>query len=147
MILKRELSSLEQKPVPLSAFPGIGADSIGRLEAAGIRTSKDFFEQVETDCISSVCKAAGLQENIAGELSALSNLVRINGVGPAAARTLYESGYTGIADVAGAEADVLLDSMQAVNAEKLYYQAKLGLKDMQFVIDGAKLLLDVEARQ
>ena len=147
VILKRELSSLEQKPVPLSAFPGIGADSIARLEAAGLKSSKDFFDKVAEGGMSSVCEATGLNESIVAEFSALCNLVRINGVGPAAAKTFCESGYTSIAHVAGADAGTLLERVQAVNDDKRYYQAKLGLNDMQFVIDGANLILDIEARR
>lgn len=68
-------------------------------------------------------------------------LVRINGVGVAAARALYESGYISAADIAGADAARLLASMNAVNAGKQYYKASLGKKDMQFIIDAAKIML------
>jgi hypothetical protein len=132
VILKRELGSLEQKPVPLSEFPGIGEVLLSALLEKGIKTSRDFFE-------------SGGEES--RELCCLCELVRINGVGPAAARTMYESGYKSVADVAGADAGELLAKITEVNDTRQYYHAKLGVKDMQFAIDAAKLLLELETNR
>ena len=74
------------------------------------------------------------------ELSSLCNLVRINGVGPAAARVLYEGGYTNIGEIAHAKANKLLERMIAANGNERYYKAKLGEKDMQFIIDAANIV-------
>ncbi len=124
-ILKREIGSLEPKPVPLAAFPGIDPPLIGALNAAGLKTSKDYFEYYQAT---------------ADELFCLCNLVRINGVGPAAAKTFYEAGYRSVADVAGADGAVMLERVSAVNERQGYYKARLGQKDMQFCIDFALLL-------
>ena len=70
----------------------------------------------------------------------MCNLVRINGIGPAAARTIYEGGYRSIDEIACAKSMELLERMNAVNADKQYYKAKLGEKDMQFVIDAANMI-------
>lgn len=123
VILKREIGSLEQKPVPLASFPGINPLLIAELNEAGIKTSKDYFEskQAKPD-----------------ELFCLCNLVRINGVGPAAAKTFYEAGYRSV--VAGAEAAAMLEKVSAINERQRYYKAKLGQKDMQFCIDFAAML-------
>ncbi|PKM40105.1 MAG: hypothetical protein CVV04_07495 [Firmicutes bacterium HGW-Firmicutes-9] len=125
-LLRRELGSLTQKPVPLSAFPNLSQSLISELAASGTRTSKDYWEQ---------CK------NPADELFCLCDLVRINGVGAVAARAFYEAGFGSVAAVEGATAADMLQRVNAVNAEKNYYKAKLGVKDMQFCIDFAKLLV------
>lgn len=125
-LLRRELGSLAQKPVPLSDFPGCDEVQIRSLANAGIRNSRDYWEQ---------CKKHG------DELSALCDLVRINGVGAVAARAFYEAGFMDVASVAQAKAAEMLTRVNAVNAERGYYKAKLGEKDMQFCIDYAKLLL------
>jgi len=125
VILKRELGSLEQKPVPLANFPDIDAALLAKLEERGVLNSKDYLES-----------AAGES----AELDALCDLVRINGVGAVAARAFYEAGYRSAADVAHAEAGEMLARVNAVNEQKKYYNAKLGVKDMQFCIDFAVLL-------
>lgn len=125
VILKRELGSLEQKPVPLANFPDMDAVLLQSLEQKSIRNSKDYLE-----------RAAGTS----AELDALCDLVRINGVGAVAARVFYEAGYRSAADVAHAQAGTMLARVNAVNEQKKYYNAKLGVKDMQFCIDFAVLL-------
>lgn len=128
VILKREMSSLEQKPVSLASFPGIDAVLIGKLSDAGIKTSKDYFES---------------NQSTADELFCLCDLVRINGVGPVAARDFYDAGYMSVSDVAGADAASMLERVSSVNKIKQYYRANLGLKDMQFCIDFALLLINL----
>ena len=123
-ILKREIGSLEQKPVPLSAFPGLDEASLASLCERGIVSSKDGFERGE----------AG------SELFCLCDLARINGVGAVAARAFYEAGYRSVAQVAAENATEMLARVSAVNAEHGYYKAKLGEKDMQFCIDFAQLI-------
>lgn len=125
VILKRELGSLEQKPVPLVSFPDIDAAILAKLEERGVLNSKDYLESAE---------------GTSSELDALCDLVRINGVGAVAARAFYEAGYHTAADVAHAQAETMLARVSAVNEQKKYYNAKLGVKDMQFCIDFAVLL-------
>jgi predicted RecB family nuclease len=125
VILKREAGTLKQKPVPLACFPETDKALIESLLAKGIKTSKDYYES----------QCAG------GELYALCDLVRINGVGPCAARMFYEAGYRSVLDVAQADAPALLNRITAVNDAKRYYQGKLGEKDMQFCIGFANVLL------
>ncbi len=124
VILRREIGSLEQKPVPLSSFPNIDHNLLEKNDE-GIKTSKDYWEQT-TDT--------------SDELYSLCDLVRINGVGPAAARAFYEAGYRSVSEVAAADATSMLESVNAVNASRNYYRASLGPKDMQFCIDFALLL-------
>ena len=125
VILKRELGSLEQKPVPLSSFPDMDAALLEKLEERGVLNSKDYLENAE---------------GTSAELDALCDLVRINGVGAVAARAFHEAGYHTAADVAHAQAETMLARVNAVNEQKKYYNAKLGVKDMQFCIDFAVLL-------
>ncbi|MCR3921586.1 MAG: DUF4332 domain-containing protein [Firmicutes bacterium] len=128
VILKREIGSLEQKPVPLSGFPSIGPSLVAKLGSAGLKTSKEYWET---------------KQDLSDELFCLCDLVRINGVGPVAARAFYEAGYRSVYDVAAADAAVMLKKVSAVNEAQRYYKANLGLKDMQFCIDFAKLLRDM----
>jgi len=131
-ILKREIGSLIQKPVLLSEFPGIDSNLINELTKIGIKTSRDYYEKYTNQSGDS---------DVSCELLCLSDLVRINGVGAIAAKTFYEAGYTSIFDVAEASAEVMLEQISDVNNEKKYYNARLGVKDMQFCIDFARLII------
>ncbi len=121
-ILRREAGSFKQKPVPLADFPGMDRGRIQSLCEKGIRTSKDYWEK------------HGEQD----ELYGLCDLVRINGVGPTAAKALYEAGYASFADVAKAGAAEMLRRISQVNEDRQYYKAVLTVKDMQFLIDFAR---------
>lgn len=124
-LLNRELGSLAQKPVPLASFPNILPAQLEELRTAGLQTSLDVFahDQATPDDLWRLC-----------------DLVRINGVGPAAAMAFLAAGYRSVADVAAADAAEMLTKVNAANELHSFYRAKLGLKDMQFCIDFAALL-------
>lgn len=125
VILKREIGSLEQKPVLLSVFPGINIAQLEELNKSGIKTSKDYWDK---------------KREAFDELFCLCDLVRINGVGPIAARVFYEAGYRTISDIALADAEEMLAKVSAVNEVHHYFKLTLGVKDMQFCIDFALML-------
>jgi len=125
-LLKREIGSLDQKPVPLASFPGIEKATLRELDGRGIRNSQEYYE------------SGG---SAADELFCLCDLVRINGVGAVAAKAFYEAGYRSVEAVARADAAAMLERVSKVNDAQGYYRAKLGVKDMQFCIDFASLLI------
>lgn len=125
VILKREIGSLEQKPVSLADFPGIDGSLLDQLSELGLITSKDYWNQ---------------KQGFTDELFCLCDLVRINGVGPLAARAFYEAGYQSALDVSEADPQEMLEKVSEVNEIHRYYKARLGIKDMQFCIDFARLL-------
>lgn len=125
VILKREIGSLEQKPVSLSDFPGIDGSLLDQLSELGLITSKDYWNQ---------------KQGFTDELFCLCDLVRINGVGPLAARAFYEAGYQSALDISEADPQEMLEKVSEVNEIHRYYKARLGIKDMQFCIDFARLL-------
>lgn len=131
LILKRELSSFEQKPIPLADFLGIDPALIEQLNKIGIGNSREYYE-------------SGLSTS--DELFCLSDLVRVNGIGAIAARAFYEAGYQSVTDIAAARAEEMLSKISAVNEIHHYYKAKLGIKDMQFCIDFAVLLTNYCSR-
>ena len=125
VILKREIGSLEQKPIPLTAFPGLDPETVAALNREGFADSKDCIERGTA---------------VSCEVFSLCDLARINGVGGAAAAAFYAAGYRSVSDVASANAADMLRRVGEANAEYGYYKAKLGEKDMQFCIDFARLL-------
>lgn len=129
-VLNREMSSLIQKPVLLSGFPGVDASVLKKLNDSGIKTSKDYYER---------------NVSAEDELFCLCDLVRINGIGPVAAKAFFDADCKSVPDVARADAEEMLIKVTDINRIKQYYKATLGVKDMQFCIDSAKLLLEFSA--
>lgn len=127
IILKREISSLEQKPVLLSMFPGVDSSIVKRLNDNGIKNSKQYWQNMQAT---------------KDELFCLCDLVRINGIGPVAARAFYEAGYRSVLDIKEADAMTMLEQISIVNAEHHFYKTNLGLKDMQFCIDFARFIMN-----
>ena len=125
VILKREIGSLGQKPVSLSDFPGVDGSLLDQLSELGLITSKDYWNQ---------------KQSFTDELFCLCDLVRINGVGTLAARAFYEAAYQSALDISEADPQEMLEKVSEVNEIHRYYKARLGIKDMQFCIDFARLL-------
>ena len=139
-ILKRQMGSLLANPVPLPDFPGFSPEALEKLRSAGLRTTRDYLVLCK-ERGEAAGEGIGLDPGEARAFLCLCELVQINGVGPAAARALYEAAYRSVRDVACAEADKLLKDTSAANAIGGYYRASLGEKDMQFVIDRAAMLI------
>jgi len=125
-ILRREMGSLEPNPVKISDFPEVDSALIASLQKLGISTAKDVFEN---------------DQSLDIELRCLCDLTRINGVGAIAARMFYDAGYHSPKDIANAKPKEMLEKINTVNADKQFYKASLGEKDMQFCIDAATLLI------
>lgn len=139
-ILKRQMGSLLTNPVPLPDFPGVSPEALEKLRSAGLRTNRDYL-MLCRERGEAAGEGIGLDPEQARAFLCLCELVQINGVGPAAARALYDAGCRSVGDVASAKADKLLKDMSAANAAGGYYKASLGEKDMQFVIDRAAMLI------
>jgi len=123
-VLRREAGTFKRKPVKLSAFPHTDKAKLDALAGRGILTSEDCFERGDAH----------------SRLYALSDLTRINGIGPNAAAMFYEAGYRSVTGIANADAGALLARVTDVNQDHRYYAGNLGEKDMQFCIDYAKMI-------
>ncbi|MFZ5644823.1 MAG: DUF4332 domain-containing protein [Bacillota bacterium] len=141
-ILKREIGSFIQKPVPIADFPGILPDVKNKLFERSIKTSKDVYELSNGFReLNIICNIAGISKKEALELFSLCDMVRINGVGAVFSRILFEAGFKRITDIANEDAAEMLKKVSEINSKKKYTKAKLGKKDMQFCIEYAKVLI------
>lgn len=125
-MLRRESGSMETKPVALADFPKVDVERIASLAAAGITTSLQYLQSVPKE---------------KDELYCLCDLARVNGIGAVAARMFCEAGYRSAEDVANADEQAMLQRVTQANANQAYYKGKLGIKDMRFCIEYAKLLI------
>lgn len=74
------------------------------------------------------------------EISALSDIVRLGGIGPVFTKIVYEAGFTDVYSIAAAAVDLIYERMVVLNDEKKYTRAMLSESDMQFCIDFARIL-------
>jgi hypothetical protein len=145
IILRREIGSMETKIVLLKEFPEIESKALDFLHKYNIKSSKDYFEFYLSFYDKNIMEEKYLLSEIkAHEIFCLCDLVRINGVGALAAKSFFEAGFQSVDDVSRANATEMLSKVSFVNNDKQYYKAKLGVKDMQFCIDCAKLILNIE---
>jgi len=144
-ILRRELGTFNKKGIPFKDFPIIDNNTISALDKKGIKNTKDFYEYYTSENNEKrVADELSISPPMISCLVLLSSLVRINGIGALAAVTFYEAGYKTINDVISSTKEEMLEKITKINNEKNYYKAKLGLKDMQFVIDFANLISHFE---
>lgn len=144
-ILRREIGSIEPKTALIKEFPEVDEETIKALAAAGIKSSKDYYEFYDSlNGKKEIAHKISISEEKAQELYCLCDLVRINGVGAIAAKSFFDAGYKSVYDVANTTAEEMLKNVSAVNDIKQYYKTKLGTKDMQFCIDFARIIKSIE---
>ena len=140
-ILRRDASSFLSKPVHLKEFPTVSKTFIQKLAEHGILHTKHYFDLTITkqdrENMANVTEAS--QSEVL-KLTHLSNLVRINGVGPVFAIILFEAGFKTIEDIIKTSDIELFDKIIALNQEKNYTKANLGLNDMVYLKNFAQKL-------
>lgn len=135
-ILRREISSILTKTLPLKDI--VNCDEIiEKLVSAGVKNSKDLWEAD----IDSLKHASGLSECEIKCCQATADLIRINGIRLVAAYLFYDAGYTSMKSIAEANAEEFLNKVNILNKDGRYYMGKLGLNDINYCIDKAKLIL------
>ncbi|MCL1928001.1 MAG: DUF4332 domain-containing protein [Treponema sp.] len=146
-ILRRELGAFDKKGIPFNEFPIIDKNIISKLDNKGIKNTKDFYEYYyKENNEKRVSDELSIPIELIKCLISLSGLVRINGIASLAAVTFYEAGYKTIKDITSSTKEKMLEKITEKNEEKKYYKAKLGLKDMQFVIDFANLIDNFDSK-
>jgi hypothetical protein len=142
VLLKREAGSYLARPLPLSNFPGIPFEYIELLKSRGLRSTRDFYENLQTrQAQSEFSNASGIPEYRLGEIFTLCELSRITGVGGVFARILYEAGIHSIEDIAHMDPSALLEHSRQIIEKYGYEAGKLGEKDMHYGISYAKVLV------
>jgi hypothetical protein len=141
VLLKREAGSYMAKPFPLSSFPGIPYEYVELLKSRGIKNTKNFYEQVQSDHQQAqLAESTGIPVYRLKELFTLCALSRITGVGGVFARVLYEAGINSSAAFAGTDASTLLERCRKVIEKHGYAVGNLGEEDMNYGIHYARVV-------
>jgi nucleotidyltransferase/DNA polymerase involved in DNA repair len=135
-ILRREVNRLLPKPVAISDFPDADKSLIGKLNNKGIKNTLQLFEQCDTNK-KRTAFAQELEAPISAleELTKLSDLSRIWGVGPIFCRIFYETGIDTVNKVANASAQNLHKQLAEINKTKKYTKAKFTVKDVALCVE------------
>lgn len=135
-ILRREVNRLLPKPVSISDFPDADKSLIGKLNKKGIKNTLQLFEQCDTKKKrTAFAHEIDVPISALEELTQLSDLSRIWGVGPIFCRIFYETGTDTIKKVANANAQNLYDQLTEINKTKKYTKAKFTVKDVALCVD------------
>ncbi len=136
-ILKREAGSYLPNPVKLDKFPEVDLKSVTSLESAGIKHTKHLFDRTnETEKFNLLLNSTGIDKPCLEELKALSDLVRIYGVGPVFARIIYDVGVRSVETFKGMTARSFIQ----IYEDKMDKKADFGENEISFSIELAKQL-------
>ena len=140
-VLNREVNSYVSKPVPLSKLEVFSSIELERLERAGLKSTKDLYEQCLTRTSRQrLSKQCSLTEEKLVEALELSELLRINGVGLVYARILRESGIRSASAYLETDSREILKRYQKVKEQRKLTSAKLGMRDVEYCKRFCRLL-------
>lgn len=136
-LLKREAKSYLPNPVRIDKFPGVATKYVDRLEAEGIKNSRQLFNEaknkIERERLS---QRTEIPIEVLNELVCLSDLARAYGVGPVFARIIYDVGIKTIKEFVENTAEDFI----RIYEEKEQKKADFGVNEIQFSLELAKEL-------
>lgn len=143
-VLNREVNGYSAKSVPLAMLGVFSGAEIALLYATGMQSSQDLYEACQTEASrQALAERLPLDPIRLRTALELSDLVRINGVGPLYAHVLREIGLHSVGDYLKTESGEILARYQQVAATNGY--PKISLKDVEYCKRFGRLLdTDIE---
>lgn len=136
-ILKREANSYLPSPVRLDKFPGVEARYVNRLEAEGIKNSRQLFNRAKArEDRNQLAQRTEIPLDKLNELVCLSDLVRAYGVGPVFARLIHDVGIKTINEFVSYTAAEIIEIYEKKEQKK----ADFGVNEIQFSLELAQEL-------
>jgi len=132
-VLNREINSYINKPIKLAEIPAISKKALVKFNQIEIKTTKDLYDTcVLNKDQKAVMEKTGISMTEIEEFLSLSDLLRINGVGPAYAMILYKIGIKSVKNYYETDSNVILEKFQKENQGNKYIKANLGIKDVDY---------------
>ena len=132
-VLNREVNSYVSKPLPLAQLDVFTKPELERLRLVGIRSTKALYERCT---LPSDRHAIALEHDLDGERLTcaleLSDLVRINGVGPAFAHFLRNIGVRSPRDFNSIDPLEVLERYRQFVGESSTSGPELRLEDLEY---------------
>lgn len=135
-LLKRTVAGFFPRPRPLSEFDWLEPSSISCLKAARITNTQKLFDAASNGA-DPVLVEIGLDPTELAELTAISDLCRIQWVSPKYARAILATGHNTATDVAQADPESLCRAIATANKGDRFYKGKVGLRDVSRLVAAA----------
>ncbi|WP_074410177.1 DUF4332 domain-containing protein [Aquimarina megaterium] len=140
-VLRRMINGYLRKPNRIKDFPETSADVVLKLEKIGIKHTRHLFDKIVTlDGRALFSKQVNISDEEILRLTKLTDLSRIRWVNHTFAYVLYEAGFDTVKKVANANPNQLYKKITALNAERKFYPAHIGLNDMKMLVECAEML-------
>jgi predicted flap endonuclease-1-like 5' DNA nuclease len=157
VVLGREARGYLPQPIDLRRIPDTASEVTEALRSAGLGDSKKLWEriretEVATDAsgalpggtppavISALAEKLHIPPEALRELSEMSDLARIPGVGPVFARMIHLAGYKTTAALAQADVEQLDQGLRQANAGNRYTSVMANQGDLENCIRWAREL-------
>lgn len=133
MILNRMINSHIVKILPLSKLAIFPDDELNLLKEEGIRNTKQYYEALlSAGQRKELSACTGIPVSRLGYALHITDLLRINGVGVDYSKILYEIGVRSIDDYNRTPSETILSSVNALNRERAFTKATLGISDIDY---------------
>lgn len=140
-VLRRVVNGYKQKPSRLRDFPFIADAVVQKLEALKLNNTLKLYARVLTgELRHELAVESGVSEEELIKLAKLCDLSRVRWVNHNFAYVLYEAGIDSVTKVAQSTAEEVYHAVVKVNEEQQIYKAHIGLNDMWFCIESARML-------
>ncbi|HMK53329.1 MAG TPA: DUF4332 domain-containing protein [Methanobacteriaceae archaeon] len=141
LILRREVSSYQPRPVNLDKFPGVNEETVRKLQDAKIKTTVNLFERIKTpEDRKKLTVEFDINPDELLTLTKLTDLSRVKWVGPIFARIFLDSNTDTVDKLSKAEVKPLYENLIEINQEKNYTKSHFIETDVQLCVNFARKL-------
>jgi len=141
ILLSREVRSRKKKPCKIKDFPGIGTDTIRKLEKKGFKDALQLFTHVLTPGKrKAFARELEIPEGEILRLARLIDLSRIRWVNHTFAHVLLESGFGCVEAIAQADPENLYETVKRTNKKENLFRGQIGENDMRRLVEEAQIL-------
>jgi hypothetical protein len=129
------------KPFKLIEVDWLPREQLSRLIDAGIGNSDDLRAATQGEVgITQLVEKSGVEQSTLDYLVSLADLGTVQWVSLNFARMLHEAGYASAKSVAKADAEVLCERLEQINAGGKYFNGKVGLRDIKRLVHSASFV-------
>jgi hypothetical protein len=140
-ILKREVTSMQPKPIKLMDFPVRDRTAFAALARYGIADSRQLLTAGGTPALQKALnKETGVSVESIRDLARLADVSRIRWVGANLARLLVDAGSDSAAKVARADPETLYTALLTAQAKRKDCPGRFGLNDIRMIVRDAQRL-------
>jgi hypothetical protein len=137
-ILLREIGSMIPKPMKITEFNCLSADTVSKLDKLGLTDTIKLFNKVQTKFErDTLAKQTGIPVEELLTVTKLTDLSRIRWVGATFAMMLLEIGFDTVEKVSKTDFMLIHEKINALNKQKHYFKGQIGANDIRYCVEAA----------